>query len=97
MIVKYFDLKKEIKKNNNFYLLYGQNSGLIEETINNTLKPNFSKNLYSLDEKEILANENHFKEGILNKSFFDDDKLIIINRATDKILDTIKEIIEKKN
>ena len=96
MIVKYFDLKKEIKKNNNFYLLYGQNSGLIEETINNTLKPNFSKNLYSLDEKEILANENHFKEGILNKSFFDNDKLIIINRATDKILDTIKEIIEKK-
>jgi len=96
MIVKYFDLKKEIKKNNNFYLLYGQNSGLIEETINNTLKPNFSKNLYSLDEKEILTNENHFKEGILNKSFFDDDKLIIINRATDKILDTIKEIIEKK-
>ena len=96
MIVKYFDLKKEIKKNNNFYLLYGQNSGLIEETINNTLKPNFSKNLYSLDEKEILANENHFKEGILNKSFFDDDKLIIINRATDKILEIIKEIIEKK-
>ena len=96
MIVKYFDLKKEIKKNNNFYLLYGQNSGLIEETINNTLKPNFSKNLYSLDEKEILTNENHFKEGILNKSFFDDDKLIIINRATDKILDIIKEIIEKK-
>tara|TARA_B100000902_G_C27228313_1_gene873419 strand:- start:295 stop:1290 length:996 start_codon:yes stop_codon:yes gene_type:complete len=96
MIVKYFDLKKEIKKNNNFYLLYGQNSGLIEETINNTLKPNFSKNLYSLDEKEILTNENQFKEGILNKSFFDDDKLIIINRATDKILDTIKEIIEKK-
>ena len=96
MIVKYFDLKKEIKKNNNFYLLYGQNSGLIEETINNTLKPNFSKNLYSLDEKEILANENHFKEGILNRSFFDYDKLIIINRATDKILDTIKEIIEKK-
>ena len=96
MIVKYFDLKKEIKKNNNFYLLYAQNSGLIEETINNTLKPNFSKNLYSLDEKEILTNENHFKEGILNKSFFDDDKLIIINRATDKILDTIKEIIEKK-
>ena len=96
MIVKYFDLKKEIKKNINFYLLYGPNSGLIEETINNTLKPNFSKNLYSLDEKEILTNENHFKEGILNKSFFDDDKLIIINRATDKILDTIKEIIEKK-
>jgi len=96
MIVKYFDLKKEIKKNINFYLLYGLNSGLIEETINNTLKPNFSKNLYYYDEKEILSNENEFKEGILNKSFFDKDKLIIINRATDKILNIIKEIIDKK-
>ena len=96
MIVKYFDLKKEIKKNINFYLLYGPNSGLIEEIINNTLKPNFSKNLYYYDEKEILSNENEFKEGILNKSFFDKDKLIIINRATDKILDIIKEIIDKK-
>ena len=96
MIVKYFDLKKEIKKNINFYLLYGPNSGLIEETINNTLKPNFSKNLYYYDENEILSNENEFKEGILNKSFFDKDKLIIINRATDKILNIIKEIIDKK-
>ena len=96
MIVKYFDLKKEIKKNINFYLLYGPNSGLIEEVINNILKPNFSKNLYYHDEKEILSNENEFKEKVLNKSFFDKDKLIIINRATDKILDTIKEIIEKK-
>ena len=96
MIVKYFDLKKEIKKNINFYLLYGLNSGLIEETINNTLKPNFSKNLYYYDENEILSNENEFKEGILNKSFFDKDKLIIINRGTDKILDIIKEIIDKK-
>ena len=96
MIVKYFDLKKEIKKNNNFYLLYGPNSGLIEETINNILKPNFSKNLYYYDEKEILTNENEFKEGILNKSFFDKDKLIIINRATDKILSIIEEIIDKQ-
>ena len=96
MIVKYFDLKKEIKKNNNFYLLYGPNSGLIEETINNTLKPNFSKNLYYHDEKEILSNEDEFKEGILNQSFFEKDKLIIINRATDKILNIIKEIIDKE-
>ena len=86
MIVKYFELKKEIKKNINFYLLYGSNTGLIEENIDNTYKPIFSKNLYYHDEKEILANEEEFKEGILNKSFFDKDKLIIVNRATDKIL-----------
>ena len=39
MIVKFFDLKKNLKNNFNFYLLYGQNSGLIEETIYDTLTP----------------------------------------------------------
>ena len=95
MIVKYFDLQKELK-NINYYLLYGPNTGLIEEIIDKTLKPSFSKNLYYRDEKEILANENEFKESILNKSFFEKDKLIIINRASDKILNIIEEIIDKR-
>ena len=43
MIVKFFNLKENLKDNINFYLLYGSNSGLIEETTNNILKPNFSK------------------------------------------------------
>ena len=95
MIVKYFDLQKELK-NINYYLLYGPNTGLIEEIIDKTLKPFFSKNLYYRDEKEILANENEFKESILNKSFFEKDKLIIINRASDKILNIVEEIIDKR-
>ena len=95
MIIKYFDLQKELK-NINYYLLYGPNTGLIEEIIDKTLKPFFSKNLYYRDEKEILANEDEFKESILNKSFFEKDKLIIINRASDKILNIIEEIIDKK-
>ena len=32
---------------------------------------------------------------MLTKSFFDNEKLIIINRATDKIKKTIEELIEK--
>ena len=95
MIIKYFNLQKELK-NINYYLLYGPNTGLIEEIIDKTLKPFFSKNLYYRDEKEILANEDEFKESILNKSFFEKDKLIIINRASDKILNIIEEIIDKK-
>ena len=97
MIIKNFDLKKNLKKNINFYLLYGPNSGLIEDTINQVLKPNFSKNIYNYDESEILSNVDNFKETVLNKSFFDNDKLIIISRATDKILKIIDEILEKKN
>ena len=96
MIIKSFDLKKNLKKNINFYLLYGPNSGLIEDTINQVLKPNFSKNVYNYDESEILTNIDNFNETVLNKSFFDNDKLIIINRETDKILNIVEEILEKK-
>ena len=96
MIIKFYELKKNLNKNNNYYLLYGNNKGLINETIDNILKPNFSQNVYSYDENELLNNIEIFKEEILNKSFFVNDKLIIINRATDKILKIIEEIIEKK-
>ncbi len=96
MIIKFYELKKKFNKVNNYYLLYGSNKGLINETIDNILKPNFSQNIYSYDENELLNNIEIFKEEILNKSFFDNDKLIIINRATDKILKIIEEIIDKK-
>ena len=96
MIIKYFNLKKNLEKKINFYLLYGQNSGLIEDTINNELKPHFSKNIFYYDEAEILSNIDTFKEKIYNISFFEKDKLIIINRGTDKLISLIKELIEKK-
>ena len=64
MIVKFFNLKENLKDNINFYLLYGSNSGLIEETTNNILKPNFSKNIFTYDENEILSYEDEFKESI---------------------------------
>ena len=96
MIVKYFDLKKTLKNEINLYLLYGSNTGLIEETINNTFKPNLSKNIFYYEESEVLSNIDRFKEEIFNKSFFEHDKLILISRSSDKILELIEEIIEKK-
>ena len=96
MILKFFELSKKKPLNCNFFLLYGSNRGLIEETINNDLKPVLTKNLYNYDETDILKNPENFKEEILNKSFFEDEKLIIISRASDKIYKIITEIIEKK-
>ena len=96
MIIKYFNLGKNLNTEINIYLLYGSNIGLIEDTINKILKPKFSSNIFNYDENEILNNIDDFKEGILSKSFFDNEKLIIINRATDKILKIIEEINEKK-
>ena len=95
MIVKNLDLKKNLKGNKNF-LLHGINSGLINQTIKDTLKPNFSKNVYNYDEQEILSNPDQFKEDVFNKSFFEEDKLIIINRASDKIKNILEEIIKRQ-
>ncbi len=96
MIVKAADLSKNLGKNKNFYLLYGVNGGLIEETIENILKPKLPKNIFSYDENEITSNIDEFEENILNKSFFDNEKLIIISRGSDKILRIIRDLIEKK-
>ena len=96
MIIKQYKLNKEIIKDINFFLLYGSNEALIEEAIDKIFKPNCSKNIYNYEENEILANVQDFQENIYNKSFFESDKLIIINRATDKLLTLFKDIIEKK-
>ena len=96
MIIKFFELKKKKLDNNNFFLLYGNNKGLIEETIKKNLKPIFSKNVYFYEENDIIKEPDHFKETIFNKSFFENDKLVIISRVSDKILNTIEEIIENK-
>ena len=96
MIIKSYELKKRLDNKINHYLLYGVNSGLIEETITNIFKPNFSKNIQRYDENEILGNIEQFKETIFNKSFFENDKLIIINKTSDKILVIIEEILDKK-
>ena len=97
MIIKHYELKKNLKGKNNFFLLYGHNSGLIEEIIDKDLKPIFSKNIFKYDESEILSDISAFKEGLVNKSFFENDKLIIINRVSDKILDIVKEICDQKD
>ena len=94
MIIKSFEIKNKINKKTNFYLLYGPNTGLLENTIENFLKPIFSKNIFRYEESEIINNIDVFKSNIFNKSFFENEKLIIIDRSSDKIYNLIKEIIE---
>ena len=96
MIIKSFEIKIKKFDNINFFLLYGNNKGLIEQTIQQNLKPILPKNITNYEENEILNNIDNFISEIQNKSFFEDQKLIIINRASDKIFSLIKEILDKK-
>jgi len=96
MIIKSFELKKKLNQNIHYYLLYGSNSGLINRIVEKDLAPSFSKNIYQYDEQEVLGNIVAFNENLLNKSFFENDKLIIINRVSDKIFNLVEEISKKK-
>ena len=96
MIFKNFELNKIDLRKNYYFLLYGENQGLKNETIANKFKKNYADSIYTYDENEIINNEEVFFNNILSKSFFDNQKLIIINRTTDKILTVVEEIVEKK-
>jgi DNA polymerase-3 subunit delta len=96
MIFKSFELNKLKLENYNFYLFYGDNDGLKEEMIKNFFEKKYLNKIFKYEEKEILDNVNIFYNTILTKSFFDNEKLIIINRVSDKIKVIIEELIEKK-
>ena len=95
MILKSFELNKLNLNNHKFYLFYGDNEGLKDESIKNLFEKSYSDKIHRYEEREILDNINDFFISILTKSFFDNDKLIIISRATDKIREIIEELIEK--
>ena len=95
MILKSFELNKLKLNSHNFYLFYGDNEGLKEEIIKNLFEKNYIEKIHRYEEKEILDNKDDFFNNVLTKSFFDNEKLIIINRTTDKIKTIIVELIEK--
>ena len=95
MIIKSFELNKLELNNYKFYLFYGDNEGSKEEAIKKIFEQNYLDKIYRYEEKEILDNIDNFFNSILTKSFFDNEKLVIINRATDKIRETIESLIEK--
>ena len=95
MIVKSFEIEKLKIVKQKFFLFYGENEGLKNQTIQNLFKGKLNENIYRYDEKEVLGDKDNFIESISTKSFFDNERLIIISRTTDKIINFIEEVIEK--
>ncbi len=93
MILKTFDLKK-ITESSIFFLLYGKNEGLKSNCVNELLE-NFNGKVFYHDEKQIIDDKTSFYENILSGSLFDKNKIIIIKRATDKICNTIEDLIDR--
>lgn len=93
MIKKYFELNN-IKSN--FLLFYGENEGQKEEVITKNFISKFKKNdIFHYEESEILSNKDNLINQIYNVSLFNDKKLIIILRTTEKLFSLIEELKEK--
>ncbi len=95
MIIKSYEINKINFEKNNFFLFYGENEGFKNEIIQTYFENKYKKKIQRYDEKEIIDNKEDFFNGIFTKSFFDNEKLIIILRASDKIKNIIEEIINK--
>ena len=94
MIVKNFEIGKINLNKNPFVLLYGKNEGLKNQTKLELLKQKVITSNY--DEQEILENLNNFVDTIYTKSLFENEKVIFINRATDKIFKILSDINDKE-
>ncbi len=95
MIIKTFELNKKKFDKQNFFLIYGENEGLKKEVIEN-LKKNLNGRIENYDEAQIISNSELFYEKIFNQSLFVKEKIIIINRCSEKIFDLIENILEKE-
>ena len=94
MIIKTFEINKKKIDKQNFFLVYGENEGLKKEVIQN-LQKNLNGNIDHYDESQILVDKELFYEKIFNQSLFEKEKLIIINRCSEKIYELIENILGK--
>ena len=95
MIIKSFELEKIKQLNYNIHLIYGNNEGIKQDIIKNYYLKSFTGEILKYDEQEILNNKDEFLSSLLTKSLFENNKIIIISRATDKLTDVIIDIIKK--
>ena len=96
MIIKSFEIDKIKLTKNNLILLYGSNQGHKNQVIKELFVKVFNGQISRLDESEIINNYEEFISSLINKSLFEDHKLIIISRTSEKIIKLVNEILERK-
>ena len=95
MIIKSFEFEKIKSKNYKSILLYGVNQGLKDELIKSAILKDFSGEILKYDESEVIEKSEIILESFLNGSLFDDQKLILISRCSNKIYPFIEKFLEK--
>ena len=96
MIIKSFEIDKLKQINSSIHLIYGNNEGIKDDIINNFYLKNFEGELLKYDEQDILNKREEFMSSISTRSLFENSRLIIISRVTDKFINLLHDIIKKE-
>ncbi len=94
MIIKSFELNKIKINTANIILFYGKNDGEKNQYFQSLKKHN--KEIYNYEEKEILENSDNFFDKVLTKSLFENERVVIIKRTSEKILKIIENFTLKQ-
>ena len=96
MIKKPYQVSKDDLNQVQFYLFYGANEGAKYEKISELLSNVKKENIFKYDESSILNDCDNLFDQILNKSLFEEEKVIIIQKSTDKIFKLINDLFDIK-
>ena len=96
MIIKNFELEKIKSENIIFFLFYGENEGFKNEKIEQIFINDFKGSIEKFEESEVLNNTDSFISSLINKSFFEEKKIIIISRVSEKIITLIKDLLSRE-
>ena len=93
MILKSYEVDNKKILKFNFFVLYGENEGLKRELINK-IKSNKPGKQIKYEESQILKNSSDFSNEIKNRSLFEEKRIFLIERCTEKLADILLEISE---
>ena len=96
MILKSFEVNKTNISKFKLFIIYGENEGLKKE-ITEKIKNNNEGKKINYEEIQILKEKSNFFSEIKNRSLFNEKRIFLIERCTDKISEIILEICENKN
>ena len=96
MIKKPYQISKDVINKSQFYLMHGVNEGAKEEKISELLLNVNKENIFKYEENSILDDCDNLFDQILNKSLFEDEKVIIIKKSTDKLFKVINDLFDTK-
>jgi len=99
MLIKSYEILKKDLNLLNFFLIYGENTGLKQDIVKSVIELKEKKDIkykkFKFEEEEIIKNQNDFFNLIFSGSLFDKKKVIFVNRTTDRLFNLISEISKK--